>query len=142
MSLASIQLILLSLIFLAALFYSGLPERYVAGSFLFAMVLDRIAHAVPFIAANLNFAVWHLILDVLLMFALAGIAIKADRFWPMFVVSAQLIALIALALQAIGLGSQPLVWAVLSQAPTWLAIALTLFGILYRLRVQRTVQEH
>lgn len=141
MSLAVLQLILLLLVFIAAFSCDGLPERYVAGSFLSAMLLDRIAHSIPFMVANLNFAVWHLILDLLLLASLIAVAIKADRFWPMFVVSAQLVALVALALQAMGIGSQPLVWAIISQAPTWLAIALTFFGILYRRRGQRAVQE-
>lgn len=141
MSLATAQLILLFFTFLSAICCGGRPERSVTSIFLLAMILDRLAHQIPFIAANLNFTVWHLVLEILLTTAVLIVALKADRFWPMFVGSFQIVALIAMMLQAIGIGSQPLVWAILNQVPTWLAIALTLYGILSQRRARKIQPE-
>lgn len=140
MNLLIIQFILLLSTALFAIFCGDWPERCVSFSFLTVLVVDQLAHALP-VNGRIDFELWHLFLDASLMGIVIFVAIKADRFWPLFVASSQSIAAIAGILNFVGFGSQPLVWAILVRVPTWLAIVLTFFGTLSQLLERRLRQK-
>jgi hypothetical protein len=77
-----------------ALWRGGAPERIVAGLFLTAWVASIVGDF-PFAARFFTVAPAVLVIDGLLFAALLAVALRADRYWPMAVVSLQVIILLA-----------------------------------------------
>lgn len=134
MSLLLVQLVLLLASMLLALLYGGAPERLVSSSFLSVLAVDQLAHFAGLVEKPLDVEIWHLLLDASLTGVVVYVALKADRLWPLPVASAQLVATIAGFLDVMGVGTQPLAWAILIRGPTWMAIVFTLLGIVNRRR--------
>lgn len=82
-------------ILLFALYKGGEPERLVVAILVAATALDAVNHAVfvspAFFAVNPG----HLVLDCWTLVALLWIALRANRGWPLWACSAQIIVVIA-----------------------------------------------
>jgi len=87
---------LLPIIGLFALFMSscvafkwgGLDERLAAGAFVMATLASRIATQSDYMHTETGV----LAIDTLLLLALVGLALRSDRFWPMWAAGFQLVA--------------------------------------------------
>lgn len=77
-----------------ALWRGGAPERAVAVSFLVAGLATPLLD-LPQVQRFYSVALGVLAIDLLLLAALLAIALRADRFWPLLVVSLQAIIIIA-----------------------------------------------
>lgn len=142
MSLLTLQFALLFIVTFLAIRYAGIPERAVSSVFLAVLVIDQAAHlVVSDRLSSFDVATWHLILEVLLTGSVIYIALRADRFWTLFVASAQTIALLVQLLRFAGFDTQNLVGAIMIRTPTWLAIVLTGIAIVRRLPAPRTQQQ-
>ena len=72
-----------------ALMRGGAPERIVGAAFLFAAVASSLAPSrlpVRFFEAELGV----MVVDIVLLLVLFAIALRADRFWPLFLAAFQL----------------------------------------------------
>ena len=123
------QIALLLLVAFFALKKGGKPERHVV-LVLCGMHLANICYAViagqwtdygatPWFRITLDFAGFALIL---------AIALRADRWWPLWVSGVLLLAVLAHLLRVIDADLPPLVYAVMERWPFWIAIILTGIG--------------
>ena len=134
----SIQAALLLLVALFALTKGGRPERHVAfilcGMFIANLVQAGISGRwtdygeIPWFRVILDLAGFALILSV---------ALRADRWWPLWVSGVQLLAVLAHLLHVVDASIPPLVYAVMERWPFWIAIAITGIGTLSYLRRAR-----
>lgn len=67
--------------------WGGLDERLAAGGFLTATIASNIADASAFVHTESGI----LLVDVLLFFGLLVLALRSDRFWPMWAAAFQLV---------------------------------------------------
>jgi hypothetical protein len=88
-----VQNLATALLFLIAIWKGKGPERACAGTMLAMILVDRGYHAV--FGPSPTFEVidaWHLLLDTGALFAFVLIALKANRFYPLVLAAAQLVA--------------------------------------------------
>lgn len=102
----------------AALWKGGPSERFAAASFYGAWILTRLVHNPDRYATQ--WAV--LVVDSLLFVLLAGLALRSDRYWPMFMAGFELLAVITHAGRILDrtLGA----WAYLTAAQIWAYLML------------------
>lgn len=141
MSMLKLQFALLLIVTILAIRYAGRPEQLVSGTFLSVLVIDQTFHLIVApLLPKIDVATWHFALETILSVVVIFIALKADRFWTLFVASAQAIALLVQLLRFAGFDTQDLVGAIMIRTPTWLAIILTGIAILRRLPELKTQQ--
>lgn len=105
------------------------PERATAAALILMFALDPLYHWL--IAGGGHYGqvdLGHLAIDLITLGTTGWIALKADRWWTLWVASAQVIALLSHFLRLISLQIDPLVYAVLIRAPSYLQIALLVMG--------------
>ncbi|MGB3473008.1 MAG: hypothetical protein WBA51_19500 [Erythrobacter sp.] len=139
-----LQTLLLFLVFVAALRSGGKAERYVASVYVamhsllsvYIFSLDRD------LAGYTGIHFFRLFLDVVALLIVVRIAVIYDRWWTLWVGSAQFIAVMAHLLRMLGMPIPPLAYAVMERWPVWIAIALTGLGTwLYSRRCAGTVSD-
>ncbi len=139
----TLQVVLLVSIFVAAWRVGGKPEKYMASIYLSMLVVALAGAALldDFGAGLQQSQNYRFLLDLAALVAVATVALRYDRWWTLWVGSAQLIAVIAHALKLTGLSIDPLVYGVMERWPTWIAIALTGLGTwLHHRRSTRAAQ--
>lgn len=133
-----LQALLLCVVLIAAWRKGGKPERYVATTY-FIMLIAASAYRLfwpPTAPSNIEdfhqFRAW---LDLVALFAIVGVALRYDRWWTLWVGSAQFLAVMAHVLRALEMPIPLVAYAVMERWPVWLAILLTGLGtILYHHR--------
>lgn len=137
-------LIQLALMILAVAFAwrkGGAPERAAAMVIASMYVLDPLYHAIwgnVTLYDDLN--VGHLAIDLMVLAGTATIALRARRIWTLWLVSVQLVALIAHGLRWMSATVDPLVYALMTRFPSYLQIALLILGTeLHRRRTLRGI---
>lgn len=128
-----LQVTLLLLIFAAAWLRGGRPEREVASVYVAMLILDLGQAAIvgTWTVANYNsFNFYRFLLDIAALTAVVSVAIRYDRWWVLWVGSAQLLAVVAHVLRAFMVPLSPLVYAIMERWPVWLAILVTGLGVL------------
>lgn len=134
-----VQLALLLFVALYAWKRGGNAERHVT----FILITIFVATTVHGMAIG-QWTQYHSIpwfrvgLDV---FGLAGflfIALRADRWWPLWVVSVQLLSVLAHVLRVTNAALPPRAYAVLERWPFWIAILMTALGTYSYARRSRT----
>lgn len=129
----------------ASLKLGGGPERWLSGSILTAMGLDRLYH----FAASGGATVWrftdysrldvgHLVLDGSLLIIMVTVALRANRVYVLWIAGLQIVTF----LSHFGRGSQadihPLAYAIMTHAPFYLQMVLLVAGlVLHVLRKRR-----
>jgi hypothetical protein len=79
----------------------------------------------------------HLIIDAIAWIAMIAIALKANRWWTLWLASAQTISVLSHFLRGAFEMMHPWVYAAMGRGPSWLEIALLFVGTaLYRRRLQ------
>lgn len=126
-----LQALLLCVVLIAAWRMGGKPERYVATTY-FIMLLTAGLHAVwappsspHHVDAFFQFRAW---LDLAALCAVVVVALRYDRWWTLWVGSAQFLAVMAHVLRALEMPIPMVAFAVMERWPVWLAILLTGLG--------------
>lgn len=126
-----LQALLLCVVLIAAWRTGGKPERYVATTY-FTMLIAASAFrlfAPPTEPTNIEdfhqFRAW---LDLAALCAVVTVALRYDRWWTLWVGSAQFLAVMAHVLRALEMPIPIVAYAVMERWPVWLAILLTGLG--------------
>ena len=115
----------------------GRPERYVATIY-FAVVFSAIFRWLVTgqwsqdgygSLQTFRFAV-----DLLALVAVIAVALAFDRWWTLWVSSAQIIAVVSHLLRAANMPLEPIVYAIMERWPVWLALVITGLGTLAHYR--------
>lgn len=120
-----------------ALWKGGAPERAVAVIFIVMAGMDPFVHALtPVTYAKLDPG--HFIIDLLGWAALLFIALRASRFWPLWVNSLQTISLIAHVAKFLDYSIHPFVYALMQVSSSYLLlITLTIGTYNHQARLRR-----
>ena len=134
-----IQVTLLLLVAFYAFKRGGLPERHVI-LILLGMLVASIANgAVSGGWTSYSSIPWFRIaIDGIGLALMLGVALHADRWWPLWVSSVQLLSVLAHLLRIVDADIPPLAYAIMDQWPFWIAIAITGLGTYLHDRRQRT----
>lgn len=134
-----LQVALLLFVVLYAWTKGGRPERHVS-FILFAMLVATIGRAaVVGQWTDYEGIPWFRVgLDILAFILLVGVALRADRWWPLWVASAQLLSVLAHLLRVVDARLPPLAYAVMERWPYMIAILLTGLGTYLHARRQAT----
>lgn len=93
---AQAQHILYVILFLMALFRGAPPERFMAGALLAMPATDAVYHfAVGGSVYGANVDLGHAVIDVAMLPLFCGIALHANRVYPLWIGAAQIIAVLA-----------------------------------------------
>jgi hypothetical protein len=121
----------------------GKPERYVATIY-FAMAFTATTRWLVTGQWSQegygSLQTFRFALDLLALFAVIAVALAFDRWWTLWVSSAQIIAVVSHLLRAANMPLEPLVYAIMERWPVWLALVITGLGTLaYYRRADRTI---
>lgn len=111
-----------------ALSRGGRPEKQTVAILVAMLLLDRAYHAVAGPSLYLGMDEFHAFNDIWALAAMVTVALTANRFWPLWVASAQVIAVSAHFVRAEDLGLQPIIYAAMTSAPSWLQIVVLMMG--------------
>jgi len=134
------QALLITIVFVAAWRKGGTPERYVASIYL-AMLVASAANAFLGSADDgsdyNDLKTLHFVLDGLAFVGVVFIALRFDRWWTLWVGSAQFIAVMAHFPRALNWPIPPIAYAVMERWPVWLAVIFTGIGTIAHSRRAR-----
>lgn len=134
----SVQVALLLLVAIYAWRRGGKPEKQIA-SVLVAMHAINLAHAL--LAGQWTdyseVPGFRIALDIAGLGLIALVALRANRWWPLWVASLQLVTVMAHALRVIDTQLPQLVYIVMERWPFWAMIAITGLGTLLHSRRTR-----
>jgi hypothetical protein len=136
-----IQVALLSVVFISAWRVGGKPERYVATIYATMLVVGSSYEFFFNPTDQASYEDLHparFLLDAVALLAVTAIALQFDRWWTLWVGSAQLIAVVAHLLRALALPIPALAYAVMERWPVWIAISLTGLGTFLHHRREQT----
>jgi hypothetical protein len=135
------QAILILVVFIAAWRAGGKPERCIATVYLTMFVVAAFdAILLPSSRDNPYDGLYgfRFILDLSALFAVITIALRYDRWWTLWVGSAQFVAVMAHLLRLLDIPVPPLAYAVMERWPVWIAVLLTGLGTTFHHRRRKT----
>jgi hypothetical protein len=113
-----------------ALYRGGGPERWVACIIIGMVVLDPAVHIVtPLEYAKLDPG--HLVIDLAAWIAFLAIALRANRLWPLCVVSLQTIALVAHTAKLLDVTIHPKAYMIMQIGSSYPLLIVLLAGTFY-----------
>ena len=117
----------------------GKPERIGAGILCSLAAADPLYHAIsPVESTYVTTDGWHLALDSAALVAAIALALRSDRFWPLWFAAMQLISTAAHLLRALDYTMDPLAYAIMTRGPSYPMILCLLVGVAnYHLRSRR-----
>lgn len=131
-------------LFLIAMRWGGAPERYLSAILLGAIPLDMLYHWVM----QSSGVVWHRInvghlgLDVLLLLLLGGIALRANRFYPLWLGGAQIIAVLSHCYRFVIVDIDPTAYAIMQRMPSWIQLVAMAIGLFAHIRRVRRIGQY
>ena len=131
-------MLFLGAICIYALYRGGGPERWVASVVIGMVLLDPAVH----VFTPLNYTALdpgHLIIDAIAWIGLFAIALRANRFWPLCVVSLQTIALVAHATRLLDMTIHPKAYMIMQIASSSPLLALLMMGTFYHQKRLKTI---
>lgn len=126
-----VQALLLTAVFIGAWRVGGKPEKYVATIYFSMLVIGALEAFVFEPATQADYEDLHEFRFVLDLAALAGVvfvALHYDRWWTLWVGSAQFVAVTAHLLRMIDMPIPALAYTVMERWPVWIAVILTAIG--------------
>lgn len=122
---------------LYALYRGGAPERSVAAAYFSIWVLGKFTNFfVPAEYAEMDF--WIFIVDFALWVGLLAIALRAKRFWPLWVVSLQTIALAGHIAKLMDVSIHPRAYLTMQIASTFPLLIILAIGVYHHQRRLKT----
>ena len=123
------QLVLMILVAAYCWLRGGQPERAAATVLPAMLLLDMIYHAIwGEVTAYDRINLGHLVIDMAALLVWLAIALRANRWWTLWLVSAQTIAVLSHFLRGAVEAMHPWVYAAMNRGPSWLEIALLFLG--------------
>ncbi len=120
---------LLALATALAFWRGGWPERAVASIMVAWAAIDRLFHYLfPDAEIYTSVDLWHLAGDLTGLALFLLVALRADRIWPLWVCSLQLLAVVGHVLRFADDTMFELVYAIFIRFPFWASIMLVLWG--------------
>lgn len=120
-------LLFLGAICIYALYRGGGPERWAASVVIAMVVLDPAVHIfTPLEYATLDPG--HLVIDLAGWIGFLAIALRANRFWPLCVVSLQTISLVAHSARLLDMTIHPKAYMIMQIATSYPLLVLLLIG--------------
>jgi hypothetical protein len=135
-----VQALLILVVFIAAWRAGGIPERYVASTYLGMFVAGTIHALVKGPGGESGYAGVHAFrftVDAIALVVVIFVALRYDRWWTLWVGAVQLIAVISHLLRIAEWPIAPIAYAVMERWPVWLAIIFTGLGTLIHSRRSR-----
>jgi hypothetical protein len=124
-----LQLVLLVLAITYVWYRGGQPERAAAAAVASMYLLDPIYHAIwGQVTVYDQINVGHLVIDVVAWVAMVWIALRANRWWTLWLASAQTISVLSHFLRGVTSVMYPWVYAAMGRGPSWLEIVLLFVG--------------
>lgn len=136
-NLAAIQNVGVVFVAVLAFWKGGAPERACAAVFLGMFGIDRLYHlffGLDQLTAEVD--LWHAFLDTTVLVVLVWIALKSNRFYPMVLAAAQVVAFTTHLVRMLVEPFSSLSYYLLVSMPSW--FQLTVFAIGLARHVQRT----
>lgn len=124
----TIYLILLAAVVAYAFRRGGRPEKQVAIVLIAMLAFNRAYHALGSPGDYLSADYFYVFNDAWALVALLGVALTADRFWPLCVAALQIIATCAHYVRIADVEILPIVYATMIRLPSWLQIVILLIG--------------
>jgi hypothetical protein len=128
---------------LLAFWRGAAPERQAAFVFIGMFVTDRMYHwifgtGLFFLRANSG----HILIDAIALGAFVVIALRANRFYPLWLASFQLMTIASHIVRAINPRMLNGAYAVLAYAPSYLEVTVFAVGVVLHLRRQRKFGQY
>jgi len=115
---------------LYALSRGGGPERWVAGIIIGMGALDPLVHVVtPLEYATVDPG--HLFIDVFAWLCLFAVALRANRFWPLCIVSLQTISIVAHSARLVDVTIHPKAYMIMQIASSYPLLVVLMVGTFY-----------
>ncbi|MGV3511260.1 MAG: hypothetical protein ACO1OX_04565 [Novosphingobium sp.] len=127
---------------LFALRKGGEPERLVATILLATVLLDLLNHAAFGMPAFFSVDPGHLVIDGWAMIALLWVALRANRGWPMWACSAQIIVVLAHMSKLIDLSLVRYGYFVMTQMPILIQAVALLAGTIAHFRREERIGRY
>lgn len=127
---ADVQFVLCILLVLYAWYRGSGPERSCTLTMLGMFVLDRIYHAI--FGMSDTFAtvhVWHFALDFVAFATFVGIALFANRAYPMWLAALQLVSVLAHLVRGFVEPVSPIAYYVMGVVPSYMQIVVLALGL-------------
>lgn len=137
-------LTLLSVVAIYAWRRGGWPEKAAATGLVLQVAVDQAYHLLSGTRGGdfTDVHLWHFFLDLALFGFVIYIALRADRFWPLWLGGTMIIMLIAHLLRAMA-QMHPDIYAIINRYPFWLAIIVVGIGTAaYDRRNRRAKDAH
>ena len=127
----AIQVVLILVVLAAAWRFGARPEKAVATIYATMLFLD--VGKVMFVGqwddgSYGSLVTFRFLLDLAAFIGVASVALLYDRWWTLWVGSAQLLALCAHLLKSVQAPLNPLVYSTMERWPVWIAIVVTGLG--------------
>ena len=130
----AIQTALLLAIVALAFLKGGRPEKSVAAVMVSMLLIDYPNHFFFGYGSYESVDIGHLVIDTVALVALVVIALQADRFWTLWVASAQLISVVSHVLRLLAVEMNPFIYAVMNRWPFAVMMLVLLTGTLLHIR--------
>ena len=134
------QALLIVVVVIVAWRAGGKPERYVASIYLGMLIASGVHALVQGPRGEIGYGDLHTFRFALDCAGLAGVLLVAlyyDRWWTLWVGSAQSISVMAHLLRALDWPIPPIAYAVMERWPVWLAVIFTGIGTLIQIKEHR-----
>ena len=130
-----IQWLLLSVFVLLAVWRGGGPERQFALVFIGMFCFDRLYHLLFgrgqfLLRADLG----HILIDTIALAAFVLIALRANRFYPLWLASFQLMTIVSHIVRAVSPAVEHGAYAILVYAPSYLEVLVFGLGVMLHIR--------
>lgn len=141
---AELQDALIILIFSAALYWGGKPERIIALCYFAAFkMMDTIYHTIWGVTFQLNsLDLFHAFMDGTAFVLFLLVALFANRFYTMLIAAFQLLSVFAHLVRELSDTIEPIAYAVMVIAPSWGIIISLGFGVLAHVRRKKKFGEY
>lgn len=133
---------LLALVTAYAVRQGGKPERNAAAILVGIQVVDLLYHSLSGNQGSYHAVdLVHAAIDLVALAAMVWLALRADRFWTLWLGALQLIAMLAHLIRALEVEMHPVAYAIFIRGPFWGQMTLVALGTWLYARRQRQRRE-
>lgn len=125
-----IQVLILAILIVLVLRYGGWPER--CGAAIMALMFAVSPAYVELFAQSGRLDridPGFFVIDIALFALMLGLALASDRWWPLWMAGAQLIAVLSHFVRLLENAYAPLAYALMMRAPSWIELGILAIGI-------------
>ena len=113
------------------------PERLCSTAIVAMIALDYLYHALSPVRIYHTVDVGHLLLDAGVLAAFGFAAVRANRMYPIWLLAAQIVAISMHFQRLVSPSIDPLAYAILNRAPSYLQLAVLAIGLVAHIRREK-----